>query len=58
MLFSRIAELSQQFDTDKFKLLMNMIDEDVLFHIGIGTMYNEDKLLNLIDNTVKVIERI
>ena len=58
MLFSRIAELSQQFDTDKFKLLMNMIDEDIKFHKGIGTNYNEDKIINLIDNTVRVIERV
>lgn len=57
MLFSRIAELSQQFDTDKFKLLMHMIDEDLKFHKGIGTNYNEDKLIKLIDNTVRVIER-
>ena len=57
MLFSRIAELSQQFDTDKFKLLMHMVDEDIKFHRGIGTTYNEDKLLKLIDNTVRVIER-
>lgn len=57
MLFSRIAELSQQFDTDKFKLLMHMIDEDIKFHRGIGTNYNEDKIINLIDNTVRVIER-
>ena len=58
MLFSRIAELSQQFDTDKFKLLMHMIDEDIKFRRGIGTTYNEDKLIKLIDNTVRVIERI
>ena len=58
MLFSRIAELSQQFDTDKFKLLMHMIDEDLKFHKGIGTTYNEDKLLKLIDNTLRVIERV
>lgn len=58
MLFSRIAELSQLFDTDKFKLLMHMIDEDIKFHRGIGTTYNEDKLIKLIDNTVRVIERI
>lgn len=57
MLFSRIAELSQQFDTDKFKLLMHMIDEDIKFHRGIGTNYNEDKIINLIDNTLRVIER-
>ena len=57
MLFSRIAELSQQLNTDKFKLLMHMIDEDLKFHKGIGTTYNEDKLLKLIDNTVRVIER-
>lgn len=58
MLFSRIAELSQQFDTDKFKLLMHMIDEDIKFHRGIGTNYNEDKIINLIDNTLRVIERV
>lgn len=57
MLFSRIAELSQQLGTDKFKLLMHMIDEDIKFHRGIGTNYNEDKIINLIDNTVRVIER-
>lgn len=57
MLFSRIAELSQQLNTDKFKLLMHMIDEDIKFHRGIGTNYNEDKIINLIDNTVRVIER-
>lgn len=58
MLFSRIAELSQQLNTDKFKLLMHMIDEDLKFHRGIGTTYNEDKLIKLIDNTVRVIERV
>ena len=58
MLFSRIAELSQQFDTDKFKLLMHMVDEDIKFHKGIGTNYNENKLIKLIDNTVRVIERV
>ena len=58
MLFSRIAELSQQFDTDKFSLLMNMVDEDVKFHRTIGAEYNEDKLLKLIDNTLRVIERV
>ena len=58
MLFSRIAELSQQLNTDKFKLLMNMVEEDIKFHRGIGTTYNEDKLLKLIDNTLRVIERI
>lgn len=57
MLFSRIVELSQQLNTDKFKLLMNMVEEDVKFHREIGTTYNEDKLLKLIDNTVRVIER-
>ena len=58
MLFSRIVELSQQLNTDKFKLLMHMVEEDVQFHRGIGTTYNEDKLLKLIDNTVRVIERV
>ena len=58
MLFSRIAELSQQLGTDKFKLLMHMIDEDVQFHKRIGTTYNEDKLIKLIDNTLRVIERV
>lgn len=58
MLFSRIAELSQQLGTDKFKLLMHMIDEDIKFHKGIGTNYNENKLIKLIDNTVRVIERV
>ena len=58
MLFSRIVELSQQLNTDKFKLLMNMVEEDIKFHRGIGTTYNEDKLLKLIDNTLRVIERV
>lgn len=58
MLFSRIVELSQLLNTDKFKLLMHMIDEDVQFHKRIGTTYNEDKLLKLIDNTLRVIERV
>lgn len=58
MLFRRIAELSQQLNTDKFKLLMHMIDEDIKFHRGIGTNYNEDKIINLIDNTLRVIERV
>lgn len=58
MLFSRIVELSQQLNTDKFKLLMHMVEEDIKFHRGIGTTYNEDKLLKLIDNTLRVIERV
>lgn len=58
MLFSKIAELHQQLDTNNFKLLMNMIEEDYEFYKSIGTEYNEEKLINLIDNTVKVIERI
>lgn len=58
MLFSRIAEISQQLDTDNFKLLMNMIEEDYEFYKSIGTEYNEEKLINLIDNTIRVIERI
>lgn len=58
MLFSKIAELHQQLDTNNFKLLMNMIEEDYEFYKSIGTEYNEEKLINLIDNTVRVIERI
>lgn len=58
MLFSKIAELHQQLDTNNFNLLMNMIEEDYEFYKSIGTEYNEEKLINLIDNTVKVIERI
>ena len=58
MLFTKMAEISQQLDTDRFNLLMNMIDEDIQFHKSIGTDYSEDKLIKLIDNTLKVIERI
>lgn len=58
MLFTKMAEISQQLDTDRFNLLMNMIDEDIQFHKSIGTDYSEDKLIKLIDNTLKVIERV
>lgn len=58
MLFTKMAEISQQLDTDRFNLLMNMIDEDIQFHKSIGTDYSEDKLMKLIDNTLKVIERV
>lgn len=58
MLFTKMAEISQQLDTDRFNLLMNMIDEDIQFHKSIGTDYSEEKLIKLIDNTLKVIERV
>ena len=58
MLFTKMAEISQQLDTDRFNLLMNMIDEDIQFHKSIGSDYSEEKLIKLIDNTLKVIERV
>jgi hypothetical protein len=57
-MFKMIAELSQQLGTEKFSLLMNMIDDDMNFYKSIGTEYNEEKIINLINNTAMVVKRI
>ena len=51
-MFKMIAELSQQLGTEKFSLLMNMIDDDMNFYKSIGTEYNEEKIINLINNSM------
>lgn len=58
MLLKKLVELYYQLDKQQFKLLLDMVREDITFYSSIGTTYSDEKIIGVLDSAVEVIKRL
>lgn len=58
MLFNKLLELHGELTHKEYELLLKVAKEDIEFGKSLGIEYTDNKILNVINNTVNVIKRL
>ena len=58
MLFNKLIELHEELTHQEYELLLEMVRDDIEFGKHLGVQYTDNKILNVVNNTVNVIRRL
>ncbi|WP_133014409.1 DUF6906 family protein [Clostridium cuniculi] len=58
MLFNKLLELHGELTHKEYELLLKVAKDDIEFGKSLGIEYTDNKILNVINNTVNVIKRL
>ena len=57
-MLKRLREVKSELTEYGYILLINMIIQDIKYHASIGTSFTEEKLIELINSTLMVVQRL
>lgn len=57
-MLKRLREVKSELTEYGYILLINMIIQDIKYHVSIGTSFTEEKLIELINSTLMVVQRL
>lgn len=57
-MLKRLREVKSELTEYGYILLVNMVIQDTKYHASIGTSFTEEKLIELINSTLMVVQRL
>lgn len=57
-MLKRLREVKSELTEYGYILLVNMVIQDIKYHASIGTRYTEETLIELINSTLMVVQRL
>ena len=57
-MLKRLWEVKSELTEYGYLLLVNMVIQDIKYHASIGTNFTEEKLIELINSTLMVVQRL
>ena len=57
-MLKRLREVKSELTEYRYILLINMIIQDIKYPASIGTSFTEEKLIELINSTLMVVQRL
>lgn len=57
-MLKRLREVKSELTEYRYLLLVNMVIQDIKYHASIGTSFTEEKLIELINSTLMVVQRL
>lgn len=54
----RLREIKDELSDYGYALLINMVIQDIKYHETIGTCFTEEKLIELINNTLMIVRKL
>lgn len=57
-MLKRLREIKNELTDYGYVLLVNMVIQDIKYHKSVGTRFTEEKIIDLINNTLMVVQRL
>lgn len=57
-MLKRLREVKSELTEYRYILLVNMVIQDIKYHKSVGTRFTEEKLIELINSTLMVVQRL
>lgn len=57
-MLKRLREIKNELTDYGYVLLVNMVIQDIKYHKSIGTRFTEEKIIDLINSTLMVVQRL
>ena len=57
-MIKRLRECQAELTEYEYALLVNMVLQDIKYHITIGTRYRDKQVIELINNTLPIVKKL
>ena len=57
-MLKRLREIKNELTDYGYVLLVNMVIQDIKYHKSVGTRFTEEKIIELINSTLMVVQRL
>ena len=57
-MLKRLREIKNELTDYGYVLLVNMVIQDIKYHKSVGTRFTEEKIIDLINSTLMVVQRL
>ena len=57
-MLKRLREIKNELTDYGYVLLVNMVIQDIKYHKSVGTRFIEEKIIDLINSTLMVVQRL